>query len=80
MEPFSPCRAGLTHPALLRSLCGMAVIVSKPCQEIAVCVKHDIGQIVRHFAAGKECLWIILFTAEGVMQRRSRGPKLEDVS
>lgn len=25
----------------------MAVIVSKPCQEIAVSVKHDMGQIVR---------------------------------
>ena len=32
----------------------MAVTVSKSCQEIAVCVKHDIRQIVMQTFHGRE--------------------------
>lgn len=34
----------------------MAVIINEYCQEIAVCVEHNAGQIVRHFIAGKKQL------------------------
>lgn len=49
------------------------------CQEIAVCVKHDIGQLVRHFMAGNKWRGIILFTAVENMEQPCV-PNLQDVS